>query len=70
MAPLTSVLIVDDEPAVRDLMARWVTSLGLSPETAANASEDLAFDRVPPEALRVRNADHGSEFPMRRASRA
>ena len=29
MTPMTSVLIVDDEPAVRDIMARWVTALGL-----------------------------------------
>lgn len=39
---LTSVLIVDDEPAVRDLMARWVASLGLQPRTAANADEAIA----------------------------
>ena len=42
MALLTSVLIVDDEPAVRDLMARWVSALGLRPRTAANADEALA----------------------------
>jgi putative two-component system response regulator len=40
--PLISVLIVDDEPAVRDLMARWVAALGLRPGTAANADEALA----------------------------
>ncbi len=39
---LISVLIVDDEPAVRDLMARWVAALGLRPGTAANADEALA----------------------------
>jgi len=38
---LTSVLIVDDEPAVRELMARWVTALGLEPTTAANADEAI-----------------------------
>jgi len=38
---VTSVLIVDDEPAVRDLMARWVTALGLQPKTAADAHEAL-----------------------------
>ncbi len=37
-----SVLIVDDEPAVRDLIARWVSALGLRPQTAANAAEALA----------------------------
>lgn len=46
MAPVTSVLIVDDEPAVRDLMSRWVSSLGLRPQTAANADEALATLRV------------------------
>jgi len=39
---LTSVLIVDDEPAVRDLIARWVAALGLRPRTAATADEALA----------------------------
>ena len=38
---LRSVLIVDDEPAVRDLMARWVSSLGLQANTACNADEAL-----------------------------
>src|SRR4029077_1444152 len=46
MTPLTSVLIVDDEPAVRDLMARWVSALGLRPQTAANAAEALATLRT------------------------
>src|SRR5262245_44531036 len=41
MTALTSVLIVDDEPAVRDLMARWVVSLGMQPHTAASADEAL-----------------------------
>ena len=45
MNPAHSVLIVDDEPAVRDLMARWVTSLGLRPQTAASADEALASMR-------------------------
>lgn len=38
---MTSVLIVDDEPAVRDIMARWVASLGLYSHTATNADEAL-----------------------------
>jgi putative nucleotidyltransferase with HDIG domain len=46
MTPLTTVLIVDDEPAVRDVMARWVASLGLKPKTAANADEALATLRT------------------------
>jgi len=45
MTPLNSVLIVDDEPAVRDLMARWVSALGLQPQTAASADEALATMR-------------------------
>jgi putative two-component system response regulator len=44
--PLTSILIVDDEPAVRDLMSRWVTSLGLRAHAAANADEALATART------------------------
>ena len=43
---MTTVLIVDDEPAVRDLMARWVTALGLRPRTAASADEALATLRT------------------------
>lgn len=35
------MLIVDDEPAVRDLLARWVTSMGMQPTTASNAEEAL-----------------------------
>ncbi len=46
MAPFTSVLIVDDEPAVRDLMSRWVSSLGLRPHTASGAGEALATLRL------------------------
>jgi len=46
MTQLANVLIVDDEPAVRDLMSRWVTSLGLWPQTAANADEALATLRA------------------------
>jgi putative two-component system response regulator len=42
MTAMTSVLIVDDEPAMRELMSRWVSSLGLSPQTAATADEALA----------------------------
>jgi putative nucleotidyltransferase with HDIG domain len=34
-------LIVDDEPAVRELMARWVSALGLQAKTACNAEEAL-----------------------------
>src|SRR5262245_51577487 len=47
---LTSVLIVDDEPALRDLMARWAVSLGLEPTTAGSSEEAL-------ERLRGRSHD-------------
>jgi putative two-component system response regulator len=53
MNSITSVLIVDDEPAVRDLMARWVTSLGLKVKTAANVDEALATLRRHPYDLAV-----------------
>lgn len=42
MMPLTSVLIVDDEPAVRNVLRRWAASLGLHAKTAGNADEALA----------------------------
>jgi cyclic di-GMP phosphodiesterase len=50
LTPLSSVLIVDDEPAVRDIMTRWVSSLGLTAKTAANADEAL-------DALRATRCD-------------
>jgi putative nucleotidyltransferase with HDIG domain len=53
MTPHPSVLIVDDEPAVRDLMARWVSSLGFSPCTAANTDEALATLDAQPYELAV-----------------
>jgi cyclic di-GMP phosphodiesterase len=42
VTPLTSVLIVDDEEPIRELLARWVQSLNLQPCTAANADEAVA----------------------------
>lgn len=48
-----SVLIVDDEPAVRDIMSRWVASLGLSARTAASADEALDTLREAPCELAV-----------------
>ena len=50
---VASVLIVDDEPAVRDIMARWVVSLGLNARTAANADEALATLHTEPCELAV-----------------
>jgi len=43
---LSSVLIVDDEPAVRDLMTRWASSQSFAPSVAANADEALATLRT------------------------
>jgi putative nucleotidyltransferase with HDIG domain len=53
MTSVNSVLIVDDEPAVRDLMARWVASLGMQPTTAGNSDEALARLRARPHDLAV-----------------
>jgi response regulator RpfG family c-di-GMP phosphodiesterase len=39
---VTSVLIVDDERSVRDIMARWAASHGCETDGAANAVEALA----------------------------
>src|SRR5687768_2616733 len=39
--PVTSVLIVDDENAVRDLMTRWLESGELSVTSASSAEEAL-----------------------------
>jgi response regulator RpfG family c-di-GMP phosphodiesterase len=38
---MTSVLVVDDEPAGRNVMARWIASLGLQPDMATTADEAL-----------------------------
>jgi putative nucleotidyltransferase with HDIG domain len=38
---INSVLIVDDEPSVRDLMSLWVTSMGLRVATASTADQAL-----------------------------
>lgn len=44
MRPSTSALIVDDEPAVRQLMTRWASNARVASESAANADE--ALDRA------------------------
>ena len=50
---LPSVLVVDDEPGVRELMARWLASGGYDVRTAANAEDALerVHDRAPAVAL-------------------
>lgn len=50
MTPLNSVLIVDDEPSIRDLLTRWAASLGLESATAATAEEAI-------ETLNARHYD-------------
>src|SRR6266446_1450633 len=50
VTPLTSVLIVDDEEPIRELLSRWVQSLDLQPCTAANAEEAV-------EAVNTRHCD-------------
>jgi putative nucleotidyltransferase with HDIG domain len=42
VTPLTSVLIVDDEAATRELLARWVQSLNLQACLASTAEEAVA----------------------------
>jgi putative two-component system response regulator len=42
MSGVTSVLVVDDEPAIRGLLVRWIESIGLQPSDASNAEEALA----------------------------
>jgi response regulator RpfG family c-di-GMP phosphodiesterase len=50
VTPFTSILIVDDEPAVRQLMSRWVEAMGMSSYTAGSAVEAL-------ETLEARQCD-------------
>jgi putative two-component system response regulator len=46
MTSVASILIVDDEPAVRDLMSRWVASMGLRAKSVSNADQALASLRL------------------------
>jgi response regulator RpfG family c-di-GMP phosphodiesterase len=48
-----SVLIVDDENGVRDLLTRWLEAGGYSVTTAANAEEALGRLEVSPPAVAV-----------------
>lgn len=50
---MTSLLIVDDEPAVRDVIARWAASCGLKPHSVASAEDALATLRVQPCDLAI-----------------
>lgn len=46
-----SVLVVDDEPSARSLMARWLESGGYSVTTASNAEEALGRLKEQPSAV-------------------
>jgi len=48
---MPSILIVDDETAVRELMARWLASGGYDVRTAANADEALQRVHAGPPAV-------------------
>ena len=50
---MASVLIVDDEPGVRTLMARWVESIGYPATAAENAEHALAEMSAEPAAVAV-----------------
>ncbi|MGH9147038.1 MAG: response regulator [Vicinamibacterales bacterium] len=48
-----SVLVVDDEPAVREFLARWLAAWGYSVKVAANASEALEVMLAEPVPIMV-----------------
>jgi response regulator RpfG family c-di-GMP phosphodiesterase len=48
---MPSVLVVDDEPGVRELMARWLASGGYDVGTAANAEDALQRVHARPPAV-------------------
>jgi response regulator RpfG family c-di-GMP phosphodiesterase len=49
--PVASVLVVDDEVGVRDLMTRWLQARGFSVTSAANAEEALGRVETSPPAV-------------------
>ncbi len=51
LGPAASVLIVDDENGVRDLMTRWLQAGGLSVTSAASADEALGRVEASPPAV-------------------
>ena len=46
-----SVLVVDDESGIRDLMSRWLKSVGFMVKTASNAEDALDSLRARPAAV-------------------
>lgn len=51
LLPTPSILVVDDETGVRELMARWLTSGGYTVRTAASADEALVRVQDAPPAV-------------------
>lgn len=51
LLPTPSVLVVDDETGIRELMARWLASGGYAVRTAASADEALARVHAAPPAV-------------------
>ncbi len=46
------ILIVDDEPSIREMPARWLKFTGYEPSTAADALEGLEqFQQVRPDLV-------------------
>ncbi len=52
-SPLASVLVVDDETGVRDLLTRWLAAGGYDVHTASNATEALRHVTGDPPAVAV-----------------
>ncbi len=52
-SPTSSILVVDDEAGIRELVARWLIGGGYDVRTASNAAEglDRVHDRAPAVAL-------------------
>jgi putative nucleotidyltransferase with HDIG domain len=53
VTPLTSVLIVDDEEPIRQLLVRWVSSMSLQASTASNAEEAVQSLNTQPVDLAI-----------------
>jgi len=68
----TSVLVVDDEPGIREIIARWLAGGGYDVQTAASADEALqrVHDRPPAVALcDIRMPGHDGLWLARRIRR-
>jgi CheY-like chemotaxis protein len=51
MAGILSVLVVDDEPGVRELLRRWLVGWGYAVTTSADAAEALEQMRAQPAEI-------------------